>query len=202
MEKNLFKSNKIVLFIFCSLALACGSIGTKLTKGNADGGSIIENIIIDFSNSDAKKKYNRSYEVFVINDCNNSSYKNWCYDVSPVVNKIMLDTTERIGLIPRDYIPNRYKEYSGKLFVWNDNKTALNNNVLKALYQRKLLDSTFVNLNLGKVGPDDVEMPETVIDESLKSIYYFICKDDISIYKKVKTTHIISKDNYPRNICN
>ena len=75
-------------------------------------------------------------------------------------------------------LPSRYIEKNGKLFYWQDNDYALTEEMLAILWKYNLLcDDTD-----GMIG-----IPTYTIDDRLKGAHYYLCKNDLSKYKRIVT---------------
>ncbi len=190
-------SNKIKLF---ALFLAGILVSCSQYKGllNKEGGEYeaIENSIIDYYHTN-KDEINR-YEVFHISiKTNDELYHK--FDILPEENVFsVLDT---LGSFP-SYFPTNYKYYNNKLFVWNDRKTPLSQEIINVLYENNILDSIRLRYETGVYGDDwesnrkDLPSPPLFkVDELLEGIDYVICKKNIRRYVKLKTSEYIPPDS-------
>jgi cytochrome c-type biogenesis protein CcmE len=72
----------------------------------------------------------------------------------------------------------------GKLFLWKDSISPLTQELLNIMDKYQVLDSVDVKRELGLLPDDFVDDRMVVIDDRLEGVSYFICKSDISKYKK------------------
>jgi hypothetical protein len=70
-------------------------------------------------------------------------------------------------------LPNKYIEYKGKLFYWNDENSSADADIIPKLNEYHVLDSL-----------EDISQIVFVHDDAKKTTYYFFCKQNLSRYKK------------------
>lgn len=70
-------------------------------------------------------------------------------------------------------LPNKYIEYKGKLFYWNDENSSADTGIIPKLNEYHVLDSL-----------EDISQIVFVHDDAKKAMYYFFCKQNLSRYKK------------------
>ncbi|MDR0231502.1 MAG: hypothetical protein LBI82_05220 [Dysgonamonadaceae bacterium] len=90
-------------------------------------------------------------------------------------------------------LPSRYIEKDGKLFYWWDNDYPLTEEMLAILWKYDLLfDDT-----KGLVG-----FPQFSIDEKLKGVHYYFCRNNLSKFKRVVTNIAPGYYKPPKLNCN
>lgn len=110
------------------------------------------------------------------------------------------DKIERVVPYPDDSIgaftysfPTRYYEKRKFFFYWHDAHKRLNSKMVKKLQYNNCIDSSYLKKGIA---------PRYRIHSKIKkSIWYFVCKKDISKFKKKKAVWILEKD-YPKINCN
>ncbi|AGC76981.1 hypothetical protein LX97_03349 [Nonlabens dokdonensis] len=95
---------------------------------------------------------------------------------------------DRLGETPNSYFRNRFKEINGNLFVWKDTITPLKSDILQIIDKYKVLDSTDIKRRLGVLPKDFIDNRIVTMDHGLKSTHYYICKNQLNKYKKVKSS--------------
>lgn len=158
-----FLSSIILIFILQS----CLSWKKELVQ-NGNYEAAIKNAIIDFSHSSYATK-NRTYIIGF------REYKTNIIGVSILEddNKIYIVNGSPLGRLKDQYI-----EYNGKLFYWYDEKKGKDSNIKKKLLEYnviKRVDSLTENMGY-------------IRDDAKKAINYYFCKNNLSIYKKEKTS--------------
>jgi len=184
----------IFLIILFNLFLSCTSYKHKLFKGKATLEEARINAIIDFSS-----KYYKRHSSFLIYNCSDKTQNIFCFVFVINDNKEVIDTLFKIGEYNR-YFPNDFLEYNDKLFVWNDENKVYNRKTIEALQRFDKIDSINYKIQIGEISHEQV-LSSLVIDHSLKTVYYFICKNDIIKYKSIKSLFILKPDEYPNLEC-
>ena len=113
--------------------------------------------------------------------------KTYFISVLPNVEPIAISIEDELGKIPRSYFPNRYIEKEDKLFLWNDSSSPLQSDVLDAMNKFGVLDSTDVKMELGLLPNDFEDTRMITIDDRLVSYKYFVCRSDVSKFKRIVT---------------
>lgn len=208
--KNHIKKFTGLLFVAIFI-ISCATYKKDLYHGNGTLEQARMNAIIDFANSGYKtpRKYlerrnGKAFDVF------------WIYEYEKakdsVPNKYLLtffpENQGYIALRAWDTIgkststfPTKYVEYNNKLFLWHDSLIPLSREVIDVIYSYGILDSISIKRNLGLL-PEDFEDTRMVrTDHSLKGVDYYICKGNISKYKKVKTNIGIGYYTPPKLDC-
>ncbi|TKG87730.1 hypothetical protein EYV94_28035 [Puteibacter caeruleilacunae] len=202
------RNSNIIILAFCSVLMGCVTYKSQMIKGIGDIESARKNVIIDCANTYKmprnyfKERKGKRFDIFwVFNE--ESKDDLLVFSVSPEIDgHITLGIKDSIGKVPCSYFPNNYEIKNGKLFVWNDGITPLRRDVLDAVNNFGVLDSTDVKRELGLL-PDDFEDTRVVrIDHRLKSIHYYVCRNRIEKYKKVGTNRAFGYYNTPKLNCN
>lgn len=178
------KKNKILLIII-SLFFSC-KMYKKEMKINGDKNTAVGNAIIDYYHT--HKKYLKENDVFEIVTKESDNSDLYIFNISPRYNFFYLGLKDTIGSVS-NHFPTDYKYYRGKLFVWNDEKHFLNEDILKKIYSFNKLDSIRLKYQLGIYPQNDTlglypEVPLFRINEKLKGTYYYICKKQLNKFHK------------------
>lgn len=190
------------------LLSSCATYKNKLRVGTGNIDQARMNVIIDFAHTYKtpkrylKERQGKPFNVFDV--VREESLNDGMYLLSLLPNNetISMHVEDKIGEIPRGYFPNRYIVEEHKLFLWNDGATPLQIDVLEIMDKFGVLDSTDVKIELG-LFPDDFEDTRMIIiDDRLESYNYFICKTDVSEYKKVVTYKAFGSYEPPNLNCN
>ena len=180
-----------ILFLIISLMIySCIGYKQSLIKGTGNLKMARINAIIDFSNKHYKK-----HSTFFVDNCSDKNNVLFCLDIIPNLNKWSVDTVFKIGEYNR-YFPNDFYIYKNKLFMWVDENKVYNKETVNVLNDFNILDSINYKIQIGEISPNQI-LPEFVIDHGLKSVNYFICKNDISKYKTVKSQWILEPNDFP-----
>lgn len=203
MKRN-FNTILLIFFVF----FGCKTYDKSLLYSGLGGVELArKNVIIDFINTYRTPNYylkKRDYKPFNVFSFVRSRILNenlYLLSVLPNDESIAVSIEDKIGKIPRKYFPNNYFEKEGKLFLWNDGSTPLRKDVLDVMSNYGVLDSTDVKIELGLL-PDDFDDTRMIkIDDRLESYNYFICRNDISMFKKVLTHKAFGYYKRPKINC-
>jgi hypothetical protein len=182
MKVYLIKTCKIILFFLLIFCIQCKTIEVQYKKGNIN--EAIMNSIKDFKYN--HKSLIKSENVYYIG---NKSYNDYY--------RITISNTESKHLYNPNIKPNENKfpsnfyEENNILFIWYDENKEIDEKTIQTYLRYGLLVD---NQNETIVFLDDI------IDDSLKGVIYYICKDDLSNFKKIKSNQL--KDSHPRLNCN
>jgi len=201
--------NKTILVLLFGFTLYnCVSYKNQLFEGKGGIEQARINIITDFANtyktprSYLKEREGKPFDVFWVtkNKINGNAY---VFSVLPdSQGYIPLKIEDSLGKVPNSYFPNRYEVEKGKLFLWKDSITPLRRNILNVMNKYGILDSTDIKRELGLL-PDDFEDTRMVIiDDGLKGVDYYICKNHIEKYKKIVTNKAVGYYTPPKLKCN
>lgn len=194
MEEYLINMNtkSILLIVIILIMVSCSSWKSQLLKsGSIDNARM--NAIIDFAYTMDLYKGDQ----FVI--VRNREDSNDIYTFSLLSDfQIAALTKDTIGA-SSEYFPNRYIEVNNKLFLWVDKNAKITKEIVDILQKNNIIDSTYFMIEDGRL-PSDYELIDNCID-SKKGVYYFICKNNPSKYKRIITSIIISKETYPEIEC-
>ncbi len=176
--KNQFFSGLILVLIIVS----CKSSYLKNIKqtGTKDDARI--NAIIYFTNSNRLL----SNKFYIVYNCDETEdlfcfkfYKN---------EKSLLKLSDSIGGYPTGYFPNKHIEMDNKLFLWNEPNVQITKEIIDVMNKYNAIDSSYYKI------PNYLPLVDT--GSFKKEMCYFICKDNISKYRKKKSIWIDVED-YP-----
>lgn len=198
--RKVFKIITIVLW-FSLFFHSCCSYRSELIKGK---GSIEEarlNCITDFANTyKTPKKYlnerkGKPFQVFEIVEYKLKDDMYGFIVIPEIDGNVSLTIRDTLGKVPLRSFPNRFKVKNDKLFYWTDNITPLNQDVLNVLDEFGVLDSIDIKRELGLLPENFEDTRMVTLDHRLKTVTYFVCKNNVSDYKKV-----INKKGFKYNI--
>lgn len=200
--------NKItLLLIFGSILSSCISQKQTPFRGRGDIEHARSNIIDDFTNTYKtprnylKERDGKPFDVFWIFE-RYSNESEYVFSISPETDGFVpLTIKDRIGAVPESYFPNRFEIKEGKLFIWKENVTTLQKDVLDALHKFNVLDSTDLKREQGRLqkGYEDTRL--VTIDHKLKSVHYYVCKEEIHKFQKVLTNKALKSYTPPNLEC-
>ena len=162
---------RFIIFLLFVLFIGCGVWKNDL-KENGNKTVIIENVLLDFSNT---SRYYKKDSVFSISfyDINQETI---AVTILPYYNSLVLYPNDSIGQKSKSF-PTHFIEMDNKLFYWYDFDEILKQSTIDKLIEYNIV--YFANSN-------DFEIPEnTCIDEKTKGTAYYICKNNFKNYKKV-----------------
>jgi hypothetical protein len=108
-------------------------------------------------------------------------------------DKLRPGPNDKIG--DKTSLPSRYTEKEGKLFYWDDSTKVLTKEVVNVLSKYNVMDS----VNIEGV----VELPRfDSANHYKKGVHYYICKNDLTKYKKVTTSIGMGYYDAPSLNCN
>ena len=185
--------NKIIVLLVCGSIIGCVSYKEQLFTGSGNVEQARKNVIIDFANtyktpgSYLKERQGKPFDVFWV-FMKQSKDDLFVFSVSPETDgHVSLSVEDKLGKVPVSYFPNNYEIKGGKLFIWKDSIAPLHKDVLNALEDFSVLDSTDVKRELGLLLNDFEDTRLVSIDHKLKSVHYYVCKGSIEKYKRVFT---------------
>ncbi|UUV21791.1 hypothetical protein [Paenimyroides aestuarii] len=172
---------------------SCSSYKKELYRGNGTIEKAKVNAIIEFSstyktpNYYLKKNKGKIFNVFWV--YNGEHIDKYIFSIFPESQGyISLGIEDNLGDVPISYFPNRYRIEKGNLFLWKDNTTPLNKEILSVMEEYGILDSIDIKVQLGLLPTNYEDTRMVVFDNRYKGgCHYYICKNNINIYKKVKT---------------
>lgn len=200
MKKNF---NKLTSLLICACIISCVSFNDKLLTGKGNVNKARKNVIIDFANTFKtprnylKERQGKPFDVFWV--YKKKSKKNlFIFMITPETGgHISLGIKDELGKVPVSYFPNNFEVKEEKLFLWKDSLKPLRKNVLDIVENFGVLDSTDVKRELGLL-PDNFKDDRFVsIDHKIKSVYYYVCKNNIKKYIKVISNKAIFKYRPP-----
>ena len=176
-------------------------------RESGDVNLIHENVITDFANTYKtpkeylEKRDGKPFDVFRINT-EEVKEDLLVLSISPENNGfIPLSITDTLGKVPNSNFPNRFEVRKGKLFVWKDSITPLRKDILEVMDQFGVLDSTDVKWELGLLPENHEDSRLITIDDRLKGVHYYLCKENPGKYKKVVTDIAVGYYNPPKIKC-
>lgn len=199
---NMIKNQFFILLIL-PLVFNCSTYKKQLISNGSKNQSI-ENAIIDFSH---KNRLYRKYMVFQV-DFIDTLYRKklekvdgrnyrWVDDrpyediyaisIAPITNEYIFLLSDSLG-VGKEYLPSRFLEKEGKLFFWRDEEHSANDKTVEVFRKYKLLTEDYLN-------------DSYIVDDSQKCIDYFICRNNLTKYKKVITNKAIGYYDAPRIEC-
>ena len=97
-------------------------------------------------------------------------------NIIPSINKLFYLPDAVVG--SKGKLPSRYVIVKGKLFYWDDDDYPLTEETLSVLKKYDALTDMI----------HDRVLPETVLDESKKSIHYYFCRNNLLKYKRAASS--------------
>jgi hypothetical protein len=199
---------KTTIIILTLLLSGCSGYKKMLYQGEKGLKYARLNAIIDFAYTYKTprryiKRYNRAFNAFMVfvrkpPDTNLSAIT--IIPLLPEYDKWPLLIKDTLGKVP-GYFPNNYYIVNEKLFLWNDSITPLSREILQVMDKYQVLDSTDIKRELGLLPEDFVDNRVDIIDHGLKTVKYFICKNDIRKYKKKCHCKAFKHYNPPKLKC-
>ena len=181
---------KIFLLLIISLQ-SCNGYKKKLII-NGNQGNAIENMIMDFSNTE-KGRINKVYNISIENE----STSLYHFNIDSVDN---VYTYKRVSIGNKvSGFPSKFIEVKKRLYIWEDSTQIVSQEIIKKLHKYKVLDSTIYKIEIGELSEE--KAPSYKTNELRKSLNYFFCKNNITQYIKVKTNMYITETNYPQIDC-
>lgn len=200
--------NTILTLSFSLILCNCISYKNQLLEGKANTEEARMNVITDFVNTYKtprnyiREREGRPFDIFWVRErkIDNNLF---AFSVLPE-NKgyISLRVEDSLGKAPRSYLPNRYKIREEMLFLWNDGVTPLQKDILNIMDDYGVLDSIEIKRELGLLPKDCEDTRMLIIDDGLKGVDYYICKNNIRKYRKISTSIAFGFYNPPILNCN
>lgn len=206
MHKNI--SRILYVLLFTSTLYGCvSSYKSQLFAGEGGIEQARMNAITDFANtyktprSYLKERGGKPFEVFWVLE-KKITPNVYVFGVSPEIDgNITLSIKDSLGKVPNSFFPNNFEVKEERLFLWKDSTKPLRKDVLEVVDKFGVLDSVDVKRELGMLPIDFEDTRVVTIDHSLKSVHYYICKNDIAKYKKVVTNKAIGFYEPPNLRC-
>lgn len=162
------KYYSILICLFFNLS--CSSYKEQLVS-NGTYEEAIQNAIIDFSNTSLFKKG----KVFKLHYRSLNDDFHHIMIIEGFENKYLYSKEKKIE---ENKLPSKCLELNNKLFIWWDDNYIINEEVFLKLEKYNMLK-------------DDeggwVSVLDPIIDDQKKGADYFICKNNLKIYKRVIT---------------
>lgn len=170
-NKNLF-----IIILITVILLGCSSANNIKMSSNP----MINEIIRDYYKS--KKRYIKDYSVFHIQGEKTNIQAMEVYSVIPENDEIAFKVYLEDSL--NRHFPTHYLEYKDKLFLWREGNQKISDSVMHYIYNRKLVDSSYVKYQMGQITEEELEHFMITMDDGLKSVIYIFCKSNPSKIKK------------------
>lgn len=183
--------------------LNCTSYKKSLVS-NGSKNQVIENVIIDFTNTSRLYKKHDVFEIKIIDTLYKQRLEkidertySWVHGepyeaiiaikVIPITNKFTYLLSDSLGY-KKDYLPSRHKEQDDKLFIWDDNSVETNDENVDILRKYEMVKEDYTGAVF-------------VVDESQKGVHYYMCRNDFTKYKKITTNIGIGYYDAPKVEC-
>lgn len=160
---------KLPLLLLAILIYSCSAPWKAELVESGSQDDMIRNCVIDFMHSSFVKKDTFDvYEVFILP-----------IQYVPGVTTISIEGLDRVDIWPEDTVGSessnfykKYIEFGGKLFVWEDDETPLNQEI-------------FERLNKYDIPKRKFKQYLVINDDRVRDCaYYYICDNDFKRYKK------------------
>jgi len=187
------KKNIKLLLVLMTLFASCSPWKSHLVEeGSIDEARL--NAILDYAYSHKLDDDDRYIRV----SDREESDELYCFSIYSKY-QFMARLGDTIGVSPKCYFPTKHLEINNKLFLWEDYSTIISNELIDKMHQYDVIDSTYYKIESGQLPKDYI--PVRLIDDSKQAVKYFICKKNLSIYKKVISNKYIPKNIYPDIDC-
>ena len=182
MKVYLIKTCKLILFFLFISCIQCKPVDVKYREGNIN--EAIINSINDFTHNHKSlikrgniyyigyKSYNDYYRITISKTESKHLYNP---NIKPNENKF----------------PSNFYEENNILFIWFDKGKEIDKKTIQTYLKYGLLVD---NQN------GTILFLDEVIDDSLEGVTYYICKNNLSNFKKIKSNQV--KNSHPRLNCN
>jgi len=151
------------------------------------------NIINDFSKSKESKR-NKVYEIREYMP----SKKLYCYIISEATHQSFPKIEDSIGIISKR-VHNRTADLNKRVFFWSDSITPLSKSIILKLQKHKMIDSTYIKIAKGEISGDVEIMIKN--DDSKKAMFYYVCKENFSMFEKIYRSYVLPVEKYPEVKC-
>jgi hypothetical protein len=176
--------------LFAVILISCGSINKIKMSSN----SMINEIIRDYYKRN--KSYINDYSVFHINKKEMKNQELEVYTIIPENDEIAFKVY--LGDSINRHFPTNYLEYKNKLFLWREGNKKISDSVMQYIYNKKLVDSSYVKYQMGLITEDEIEHFIINMDDGLKGVTYVFCKSNPSKIKKRLISGNYIYPNYER----
>ncbi|MEN8250631.1 MAG: hypothetical protein ABFS32_16985 [Bacteroidota bacterium] len=188
-----------LLIILWTLVTLTGYSGWKqLLAGEGNEYDLINNAILDFSNTERLFKQDSTFYVMFIDTMYSMKLERvddrtlkWIPDkkyediigvsIMGSIGKIYYIEANEIGSLGN--LPSRYIEKNNKLYYWYDDDYPLTQDAVDVLKKYNVIEKI-----------ESIAMAEFIIDDGKKGASYYFCRDDFSKYKKVVSAVAIGYD--------
>lgn len=183
---------KIIKFLVFFFICSCGSNKNSQLFEKGGKNEAIQNAITDFAKTERNRK-NMTYNILEVSE----SDELYCFIIgeSPKIYPIPNDTVGATS----EYFPTRFKEIKKRLYIWEDTTVVITKEIIQKLHEYKVVDSTIYKIKTGELSVED--SPLLTSNDSQKDAFYYICKENISKYKKIKTNRVMPVEKYPKVDC-
>ena len=175
----------------CVVIITTATVGCS-SKVKISSNPVINEIVKDYYKGN--RRYIKNYSVFHIRRKEMKNQKVEVYNILPENDEISYIVNIEDSL--NSDFPTNYLEYKNKLFLWQEKDKKISDSVMKYLYNRKLVDSSYAKYQLGLISGEDIIPYRMVIDENLKGTNYVFCKSNpTKIKKKIISSKYINPDD-------
>ncbi len=190
---------KRLLLAFIFAAFCCSIMSQPVTPITESHNQAIEIAITDFLKCNLRKKYS----AFSVSIYEKSKYDR--YEVSDnliVVSILPSETTApqyyitSVDTLGTTRLPTRHIIKDGKLFYWYDSDYGLTEETIRVFRDYNLVDL------LENSGLDHIMGQEVYGDDFAKAAQYYMCKNDLTNYKRVISSIGIGGYKPPKPRCN
>lgn len=154
-----------VILSIVTIVQSCGIWRNNLIV-NGDEQDAIHNAILDFINTSKLFKDDSTFliEIASVEDV-------YVIAITGTINRIIITEDGRSSPLPNNLV-----KINGKVFYWLDPNQSTQEAVLQELAKYGIVDSI-----------PSIAFATLVNDDEKRGIDYFVCKNDLTIYKKVKS---------------
>lgn len=183
----------IIIVLIIKLTISCSSAAKIKISSNP----MINEVVLNYYKSN--KHYIKNYSVFHIQNKINTQ-KIQAYMVIPEIDEIAFKLRLEDS-ISNNNLPTHYLKYKSKLFLWREEGHKVSDSVMKYIYDKGLVDSSYVKYQKGLIKAEEVKDIHITLDESLKGVIYVFCKSKpYKIKRKIKSNKYIDSTDKRLNI--
>jgi len=179
--KNRYLYFNLILIILIS----CKSWKNTLIKnGNKEDAMLV--VMKDYLSKVKSNK--KTFQVFNMNTYKSFHKSIYTFDVMPIDYFTLQDTA---GQYSKTF-PTMYKIIDDKMFVWRDSTIPVSQKLIDTFFKRKVTDSIGYKMLSGKSSFDS--LPENDIENEKFERFYYICKENLTQFKRTKRYYWRKKD--------
>ncbi|WP_283116561.1 hypothetical protein [Alistipes putredinis] len=131
---------KLIFGIVCGLSLCSATSWNRSLIVQGDFNAAIHNVILDFVHTCEQQN---EYEVFQVFNLGNYYLDDNLYYriyIGGMIGPFPIENPHRL-LGTKSYIPTRFEEQNGKLFLWDDKDAVITSELLDAMRKYNCIDS-------------------------------------------------------------